>query len=69
MPHIGDRVLLKMVPLREMIPSWQTEPRKALEALEKGDYDWAYQAMDHWRERVKEKCKINKSYAIAHRLA
>ncbi|MBW2023468.1 MAG: hypothetical protein JRI51_11565 [Deltaproteobacteria bacterium] len=29
---------------------------------------WSHQAMDHWPERVKEKCKTNKSYAIAHGL-
>jgi hypothetical protein len=68
-PHIDDGVLLNMAPLWELIPSWQAEPKKAWEALERGDYDWAYQAMDHWPERVKEKCKTNKSFAIAHGLA
>jgi hypothetical protein len=67
-PHIDDGVLLNMAPLWELIPSWQAEPRKAWKALERGDYDWSYQAMDHWPERVKEKCKTNKSYAIAHGL-
>lgn len=67
-PHIDDGVLLNMAPLWELIPSWQAEPKKAWEALERGDYDWAYQAMDHWPERVKEKCKTNKSFAIAHGL-
>ncbi len=38
-------------------------------ALEQGDYDWSHQAMDHWPERVKEKCKTNKFYAVAHGLA
>jgi hypothetical protein len=68
-PHIDDGVLLNMAPLWELIPSWQAEPKKAWEALERGDYDWAHQAMDHWPDRVKEKCKANKSYAIAHGLA
>ena len=67
-PHIDDGVLLNMAPLRELIPSWQAEPKKAWLALKRGDYDWSYQAMDHWPERVKEKCKTNKSYAIAHGL-
>ena len=30
---------------------------------------WACQTMAHWSDRVKEKCKTNKSYAIAHGLA
>ena len=68
-PHLDDGVLLNMAPLSELIPSWQKEPKKAWGALERGDYDWAYQAMDHWPDRVKEKCKTNKSYAIAHGLA
>lgn len=55
-----------MAPLWELIPSWRVEPKKAWEALERGDYDWAYQAMDHWPERVKKACLTNKSFAIAH---
>jgi hypothetical protein len=64
-PRIDDGVLLNMAPLWELIPSWQAEPKKAWGELESGKYDWAYQAMDHWPERVREKCKTNKSYAIA----
>jgi len=67
-PHLDDGVLLNMAPLWELIPSWQAEPKKAWQELEAGKYDWAYQAMDHWPERVREKCKTNKSYAIAHGL-
>ncbi|MGD2091807.1 MAG: BREX-1 system adenine-specific DNA-methyltransferase PglX [Candidatus Aminicenantes bacterium] len=67
-PHPDDGVLLNMAPLWEIVPSWQKEPKKAWEALENGEYDWAYQAMDHWPDRVKEKCKIDKSLAIAHGL-
>lgn len=36
--------------------------------LEEEKYDWAQQAMEYWPERVKEKCKTNKSFAIAHGL-
>ena len=65
-PHIDDGVLINMAPLWELIPSWKAEPKKCWERLERGDYDWSHQAMDHWPERVLEKCKTNKSYAIAH---
>jgi hypothetical protein len=34
--------------------------------LEKGDYDWAHLAMAYWPDRVREKCKTDKSLAIAH---
>jgi hypothetical protein len=36
--------------------------------LEKGDYDWAHLVMNYWSERVREKCKTDKSLAIAHGL-
>ena len=68
-PHIDDGVLIHRAPLWELLPSWQAEPKKCWEALERGDYDWAHQAMDHRPEQVREKCKTNKSYAIAHGLA
>lgn len=69
MPHIDDGVLINMAPLWELIPSWQAEPKKCWEALARGDYDWAHQAMDHRPEQVRDKCKANRSYAIAHGLA
>jgi len=68
-PHLDDGVLLNMAPLWELLPSWQAEPKKAWKALERGDYDWAQHAMDYWPDRVKEKCKENKSFRIAHGLA
>ena len=54
-PHIDDGVLINMAPLWELIPSWQAEPKKCWEALERGDYDWAHQAMDHRPEQVRDK--------------
>jgi len=36
--------------------------------LERADFDWAYQAMEYWPDRVKEKCKTDKSLTIAHGL-
>ena len=56
-------------PLWDLLPSWQAEPKKAWKALEKGDYDCAPHAMHYWPNRVKEKCKENKSYAVALGLA
>ncbi|EFK06071.1 conserved hypothetical protein [delta proteobacterium NaphS2] len=66
-PHIDDGVLLNAAPLWELLPSWP-DTKKAWQELEKGKYDWAHQAMDHWPDRVREKCKTNKSFAIAHGL-
>ena len=47
---------------------WQKILRDTWTKLEKGDYDWAYLAMAYWPERVREKCKTDKSLAIAHGL-
>ena len=63
---IDDGVILRLAPLWELIPIWKTEPRKYWEGLQKGDYDWSHIAMNYWAERVKEKCKTDKSLAIAH---
>jgi len=67
-PYIDDGVLLNAAPLWEMLPAWP-ETKKAWQELENENYDWAQQAMEYWPARVKEKCKTNKSFAIAHKLA
>jgi len=66
-PDINDGVILNMAPLHEIIP-W-SEPKKFWKELQDGKYDWAHIAMKYWGdERVKEKCKKDKSFAIAHGL-
>jgi len=64
-PQIDDGVLLNAAPLHEVLPSWP-ETRAAWKELEDGKYDWSHQAMAYWPERVKEACKTNRSFAIAH---
>jgi hypothetical protein len=64
-PEIDDGVILNLAPLRELMPSWK-EPEKFWQELEEGKYDWSHTAMHYWPDRVMEKCKTNKSYAIAH---
>jgi hypothetical protein len=64
-PYIDDGVLLNASPLFEILPSWP-ETKKAWQELEAGKYDWAHQAMEYWPDRVREKCKTNRSFAIAH---
>lgn len=47
---------------------WQRVLKDTWARLEKGDYDWAHLALNYWPERVREKCKADKSLAIAHGL-
>lgn len=64
-PHIDDGVLLNAAPLWTLLPSW-TDTRKSWKELEEGAFDWSHQAMEHWPERVKNACRNNRSFAIAH---
>ncbi len=64
-PEIDDGVILNLAALRDLMPSWK-EPGKFWKGLEAGEFDWSYAAMRYWPDRVLEKCRTNKSYAIAH---
>ncbi len=63
---IDDGVILRMAPLWKVVPIWKSEPKKYWDRLENGDFDWSHLAMKYWPDRVRQKCKHNKSYAIAH---
>jgi len=63
---LNDGVILNMAPLWELVP-WN-EPKKYWEELQEGKYDWAHIALQLWPERVKEKCRTDRSLAIAHGL-
>ena len=63
---IDDGVILRMAPLWELIPIWKNEPKKYWEQLRQGNYDWSHIAMNYWPGRVREACRANKSFAIAH---
>jgi hypothetical protein len=65
---IDDGVILRMAPLWSVIPLWKTEPKKYWDKLAAGDFDWSHIAMQYWPKRVREKCRKNKSFAIAHDL-
>jgi hypothetical protein len=63
---IDDGVILRLAPLWPLLPAWKSEPKKHWERLAAGDFDWSHIAMHYWPQRVREKCKTNKSFAIAH---
>lgn len=69
-PNHDDGVQISAAPLWSLFrhKPWQKVLKDTWAKLEKGDYDWAMLAMNYWPERVREKCKTDKSLAIAHGL-
>ena len=69
-PNHDDGVQITAAPLWPLFrhKSWQKVLKDTWNKLEKGDCDWAHLAMAYRQERVREKCKTDKSLAIAHGL-
>jgi hypothetical protein len=69
-PNHDDGVQITAAPLWRLFRHrpWQTVLKETWEKLEKGEYDWAHLAMAYWPNRVREKCRTDKSLAIAHDL-
>ncbi|WP_210237981.1 hypothetical protein [Mesorhizobium sp. M8A.F.Ca.ET.207.01.1.1] len=69
-PNHDDGVQITAAPLWQLFrhKPWQKILKDTWGRLEKGDYDWAHLAMAYWPDRVREKCKTDKSLAIAHDL-
>ena len=69
-PNHDDGVQITAAPLWRLFRHrpWQNALKATWGKLEKGDYDWAHLAMSYWPDRVREKCKTDKSLAIAHDL-
>ena len=69
-PNHDDGVQITAAPLWQLFrhKPWQKVLQDTWTKLEKGDYDWAHLAMAYWPGRVREKCKTDKSLAIAHDL-
>ena len=69
-PNLNDGVMITASPLWRFCrhKPWQKVLRETWAALEAGDYDWTHLAYSLWPDRVREKCKHDKSLAIAHGL-
>ena len=69
-PNHDDGVQITAAPLWPLFrhKPWQRALKDTWAKLESGDYDWAHLAMAYWPDRVREKCKTDKSLAIAHGL-
>jgi hypothetical protein len=69
-PNHDDGVQIAASPLWPLFrhKPWQKLLKDTWAKLGKGDYDWANLAMVYWPNRVREKCKTDRSLAIAHNL-
>lgn len=69
-PNHDDGVQITAAPLWQLFrhKPWQKILQETWSKLKKGDYDWAHSAMAYWPERVRQKCRTDKSLAIAHDL-
>lgn len=69
-PNLNDGVLITAAPLWKLfrLPKWRNDLKECWEQLEAGDFDWAHLAYSMWPERVRQKCKSDRSLAIAHGL-
>lgn len=69
-PNLDDGAVVTASPLWRLFRhgKWQKLLKDTWTKLEKGDYDWAHLALSFWPERVRTKCKTDKSLAIAHGL-
>lgn len=69
-PDLNDGVIINAAPLWKLfaLTKWQKACKDCWEKLDAGDYDWAHMAYHIWPDRVREKCKTDKSLAIAHDL-
>jgi hypothetical protein len=69
-PNLNDGVLLTAAPLWRLFrhKPWQKELKSGWEKLKAGEYDWAHIAHSIWPDRVRDKCRTDRSLAIAHEL-
>jgi hypothetical protein len=69
-PNLNDGVQITAAPLWKLFQHkpWQKKLKEIWDKLEAGDYDWAHLAYSIWPDRVREKCRTDKSLAIAHGL-
>jgi len=67
-PDLNDGVIINAAPLWKLfgLKKWQKSCQDSWDKLQAGDYDWAHLAMHIRPKQVLEKCKTDKSLAIAH---
>lgn len=69
-PDLNDGVLITACPLWKLfrLPKWRKDLEACWNDLEAGEHDWAHLAYSIWPDRVREKCRTDRSLAVAHSL-
>ena len=70
-PNLDDGVIINFALIWRLAPqakAWQKEAKACWDKLQAGTYDWSHLAMRLWPARVVEKCRSDRSLAIAHGL-
>jgi hypothetical protein len=69
-PNLNDGVLITASPLWKLfrLPKWRKDLEACWTRLQRGDYDWAHLTYALRPDQVREKCKTDRSVAIAHGL-
>lgn len=67
-PNLSDGVQINAAPLWKLFQhkTWRKKLEKTWGELEQGKYDWSHMAYNIWPERVLNKCRSDRSIAIAH---
>ena len=67
---LNDGVQITAAPLWRVfrLKKWRKDLERTWKALESGEHDWAHLAFAIWPERVRERCRTDRSIAIAHGL-
>lgn len=69
-PSLDDGVQITAAPLWRLFRHrpWRKVLQETWTKLEEGEYDWAHLAHAIWPDRVRERCRRDRSIAIAHGL-
>jgi hypothetical protein len=69
-PNLNDGVLISASPLWKLfrLPKWRKDLETCWNELAAANYEWAHLAYTLWPDRVRNRCKTDRSLAIAHGL-
>jgi hypothetical protein len=69
-PDLNDGVIINASPLHQLFRyrPWANDCEECWRSIERGEYDWSHMAFNIRTDEVREKCKSDRSLAIAHGL-